>query len=187
MLIRFFKTYKYRNLSLLLIGIGIAILLFQSPTFHDFLHSLKSFGYISAFIAGVLFVSTFTAAIGTVMILFLAEELNPVLLALIGAAGCVISDLIIFRYIKNDSILEELKNLIGYSNTTKISKLIHTPYFSWMLPVIGALIIASPGPDELGISLLGLSNLRIREFILISFGLNLLSMSIILGISSLIF
>lgn len=176
------KAYKYKNLTLLAFGIILAVILFQNQRFHDFIASLNSFGYISAYFAGGLFVSTFTAAIGTVMLLFLAEDLNPILLAFIGALGCVTGDLLIFRFIRDDGLNNEIKSLLGKKKINRFSRVLHTPYFSWMLPVIGALLIAAPGPDELGISLMGLSKLKTFHFILLSFFLNLISMFAILEV-----
>ena len=120
------------------------------------------------------------------MLLFLAEDLNPILLALIGAFGCVTGDLIIFRFIRSDSLNGEINDLFGKKRIRRILKLLHTPYFSWMLPILGAILIAAPGPDELGISLMGLSKLNMINFIFVSFCLNLISMSAILGIATLI-
>ena len=178
------KTYKYKNLTFLLLGIIIAIILFQNDWFHSFLHSLNSFGYLSAYLAGGFFVSTFTAAIGTVMLLFLAEDLNPIYLAIFGALGCVTGDLIIFRFVRNDTLNEEIKELVGKKRVARISKILHSHYFSWMLPVVGAFLIAAPGPDELGISLMGISKLKTIHFIFISFCLNIISMLMILEIAN---
>ncbi len=178
------RHYKYKNITLLILGIIIAVALFQSDWFHSFLHSLNSFGYLSAYLAGGLFVSTFTAAIGTVMLLFLAEDLNPIYLAIFGSLGCVTGDLIIFKFIRNDALSEEIKELIGKKKVARISRLLHSRYFSWMLPVIGAFLIATPGPDELGISLMGISKLKTIHFIFISFILNIVSMLTILEIAN---
>ena len=183
-LVKKFRKYKYKNITLLIIGLLVAVFLFNNETFHKLIHSLNNFGYISAFFAGGLFVSTFTAAIGTVMLLFLVENLNPILLAIIGALGCVTGDLFIFKFIRNDGLNKELKSLLGKSKMHMFSKILHTPYFSWTLPVIGAILIAAPGPDELGISLMGLSKLKTIHFILISFFLNLISMFAILEVAN---
>jgi hypothetical protein len=51
---------------------------------------------------------------------------------------------------------------------THLHKIMHTRYFAWTLPVAGAFILVSPLPDELGVSLLGLSQLSKKKFLLIS-------------------
>ncbi|KKR47070.1 MAG: hypothetical protein UT80_C0011G0001, partial [Parcubacteria group bacterium GW2011_GWC1_40_13] len=46
--------------------------------------------------------------------------------------------------------------------------------FKWLIPFIGALIIASPLPDEAGLAMMGLSKMKTSVFIPISFALNFL-------------
>ena len=52
---------------------------FLSKGFHSFLLHLGNFGYIGAFIAGILFVSTFTVATSALVLLVLAETLSNIL------------------------------------------------------------------------------------------------------------
>ena len=47
-------------------------------------------------------------------------------------------------------------------------------FFRWLTWLIGGLIIASPLPDELGISLLGFSKAKTSLFIVLSFVFNFL-------------
>ncbi|MEK7559055.1 MAG: hypothetical protein AAB521_02010, partial [Patescibacteria group bacterium] len=68
---------KYKNLTLLFFSIILAVFLSRLEGFHTLLLNLGSFGYIGAFIAGILFVSTFTVATGAVVLLVLAEKLSP--------------------------------------------------------------------------------------------------------------
>lgn len=174
--------YHYKNLTLLAISLVIAFFLFQSQAFHEFLYHLGNFGYFGAFIGGALFVSTFTASIGAVILLFLAKSLHPLEIGLIAGLGAVLCDLTIFHFIRNKGLVDEIKHFFQYFGGDKISHLIHTKYFSWTLPVIGALIIASPLPDELGVSLMGISRMKTRNFIILSFILN--SIGIFLAISA---
>ncbi|OGG78335.1 hypothetical protein A3A36_01445 [Candidatus Kaiserbacteria bacterium RIFCSPLOWO2_01_FULL_52_12b] len=46
--------------------------------------------------------------------------------------------------------------------------------FKWLIPFVGALIIASPLPDEAGLAMMGLSKMKTSVFIPISFALNFL-------------
>ena len=120
---------------------------------------LGGFGYIGAFIAGILFVSTFTVATGAVILLILAEQLHPIEIGLIAGFGAVLGDLTIFRFVK-DNLTQELESLYNqFDSNHHLKRVLHSKYFSWSLPVIGAIIIASPFPDELGISILGFSKI----------------------------
>src|SRR3990167_7131268 len=44
--------------------------------------------------------------------------------------------------------------------------------FWWVIPALGAVIIASPLPDELGLIMMGLSHIRTATFIVLSFMMN---------------
>jgi hypothetical protein len=50
----------------------------------------------------------------------------------------------------------------------------------WISPILGALIIASPLPDEFGLALLGLSRTRISILIPVSFIMNFLGVYLLL-------
>ena len=172
---------KYRNIILFVVGFIVAILLFRIPSFLLFIQSIGGLGYLGAFIAGLLFVSTFTVAMSSIILATLSQSLPVPLVILVAGIGAVIGDLLIFRFIKDnvaDDIMPIYNKLV---NRSHIRKIIHTKYFSWTLPVMGTLILASPLPDELGISLLSLSQIRIMRFLLISWVSHTLGMSIMVG------
>lgn len=175
------RRYKYKNLTYLLISIIVTILLFNNSTFRFILLHLGNLGYIGAFFAGFLFVSTFTVSLGMVILLFLSETLNPIEIGLIAGLGAVLADLTIFQYIRSKSLIDEITHFFNFFGGNRISHLLHSKYFSWTLPVIGAIIIASPLPDELGIGLMGISKLKTHQFIILSFFLN--SIGIMLAVS----
>ncbi len=174
--------YHYKNLTYLGISLVISFFLFRIQFFQDFLSHLGNYGYFGALVGGALFVSTFTVSIGAVVLLFLAKTLNPIEIGLIAGVGAVLSDLTIFHFVRNKGLMSEIKHFFHYFGGDKISHLIHTKYFSWTLPVIGALIIASPLPDELGVSLMGISKMKTQDFILLSFVLN--SIGIFLAVTA---
>ena len=63
--------------------------------------------------------------------------------------------------------------LIKYQGAGKrIKVLFKLKFFRWLTFLVGGLIIASPFPDELGISLLGFSKMRTSWFIPLSFAFN---------------
>ncbi len=157
-------THKYVNIFVFFAGIMTAIFL---PRYV----SLGSFGYPGAFIAGMLFVCSFTVAIGVVALIALSHALNPVVLALVAAAGAVVGNFLIFRFIKDD-ILDEVAPLLKKFEGNHLKVLLHSKYFRWSLPVIGALFIISPLPDEVGISLLDIAGMSTIRFLLLTFLLN---------------
>lgn len=171
--------YRYKNLTYLLVSFVVALLILKNDTLHTFLQRLGHFGYIGAFVGGLLFSSTFTVSIGAVILMVIAENHSPLEIALIAGLGGATCDLLILRLIKNKGMVEEIKHLFHYLGGDQISQLLHTKYFSWTLPVIGGLIIASPLPDELGVGLMGLTQLKTSYFFFISFIFNFVGMFLV--------
>lgn len=179
------KKHTYANILLVGGGIILAIILSQHEPFQIFLFSLGSYGYISAFIAGMLFVSTFTAATGILTLLVLAEKLVPLEIGLFAGLGAVVGDVTIFRFIK-DGLLDEVESIYNRIGGRKLSHILHVKAFRWTLPVLGALIIASPLPDELGIGLMGISKISTFRFIILSFILNSIGIFLVVSASTFI-
>lgn len=167
------KPWAYRNTLLLLLSFVAVFFVSQTSTAHALLQFLGQFGYVGGAVAGFFFVSTFTVAPSAVLLFHLAEELNPVLLALSAGAGGVLGDLILFKILK-DRVYAELAPLAERLGGSNLRLIMHSPYFAWFAPVLGALIIASPFPDEAGISLLGLSKIKTLHFMALTFLLNTL-------------
>ncbi len=178
-------SWKYKNLTFFFLSFIAALLLSRYEPFHNFLLNLGGLGYIGAFFAGMLFVFTFTIATGAVILFVLAESLSPIEIGIIAGLGAVVGDFIIFRFIK-DNLLEEVTPIYNRFGGNHISHVLHTKYFSWTLPVIGAIIIASPFPDEIGVSLMGISKMKTYQFLLISFLLNTIGIFLVISASVLI-
>jgi len=175
--------WKYKNITFSFVGILIAVILSQVEGFHFLLSHLGGFGYIGAFFAGILFVSTFTVATSALILLTLAETLSPIEIGFIAGLGAVVGDMTIFHFIK-DNLSREIEDIYNkFDHKKHIKKLLHTKYFNWMLPVIGAILIASPLPDELGVSMIGLSKMGMFKFIILSFILNSLGIFLIVSAS----
>ncbi|MFH1832769.1 MAG: hypothetical protein ABH816_01190 [Candidatus Levyibacteriota bacterium] len=182
----YWEHWKYKNLTLVFLGVFIAFFLSKIEMFHTVLINLGTLGYLGAFFAGILFVSTFTVATGALILLILAETLSPIEIGLVAGLGAVFGDFAIFRFIKNnlDKELEVIYSQID--NKHHFIKILHSKYFNWTLPVIGAIIIASPFPDELGITLMGISKMKTYKFLLVSFILNAIGIFLVVSASLII-
>ena len=179
----FWKHWKYKNLILLGISIIVAVSLSGYEPLHKFLLGLGNLGYIGAFVAGILFVSTFTAATGAVILFVLTERLSPLEIGIIAGFGAMVGDFTIFKFVK-DNLLEELRDIYNHvDHDDHLKKVFHSKYFSWTFPVFGAIIIASPLPDELGVSLIGISKMKTYNFLLLSFILNALGIFLVISVS----
>ena len=138
--------------------------------------SIISFSFgtklIGSFIAGVFFTSVFTTSFAVVALGGIAQTNSIFLVALLGACGATIGDFFLFKFVKND-ITEDIKDLLELTHyRARLHHIFHKKIFRYLTPFIGALIIASPLPDELGIMMLGLSRVRTSWFIPTSFCFN---------------
>lgn len=176
---------KHKNLLVLCIAILVALVLSQFKPFHDFLVHLGTFGYVGAFIAGMLFTSAFTTPTSFLIFATLSGTMHPVPLALIGGAGAVVGDFLIFRFIRDD-LTEELEEIYEKMGGDHLTRILNTKYFHWTLPLLGSLILASPLPDELGISLMGVAKLRTLEFIPISYFSNTIGILLVVMASEIL-
>lgn len=172
------KHWHYKNTALLVLSLIVFFFFAEHPVVRNTINLIGSFGYVGAFITGILFVSIFTVAPAVVVLYFLAGYLNHLLVALFAGMGAVIGDYLIFRFFR-DRVFDELTPLFLKNGGNKLVKLFQTPYFGWLLPFLGAFIIASPVPDELGIGLLGASKLKSWQFLILSFLLNTIGIFIV--------
>lgn len=173
------KRWKYRNFIILLISVVLAAFLVKQEFLRSFLLGLGGLGYLGAFIAGILFVSTFTVSIGAIIFSILSQSLSPIEIGIIGGLGAVTGDFVIFRFVK-DSLIEEIEPLYEHFGGNHLNHILHTRYFSWLLPLIGTILIATPLPDEVGVSLLGLSKMKTYQFILISLPLHIVGIYLVM-------
>jgi hypothetical protein len=175
------RSWKYKNLQLFALSITFAFLLSLYEPFHIWLLGFGNWGYVGAFFAGILFVSTFTVATGIVILLVLAEQLSAIEIGIIAGLGAVIGDFVIFRFVK-DGVAAELLHIYHFFNKSRhLEHLLHSRYFSWIFPVVGAVIIASPLPDEIGVSLMGISKMKTYKFLLLSFILNAIGIFLVVS------
>ena len=123
---------------------------------------------IGSFIAGALFTSTFTIAPATVVLANIAHVASPYSVAFWGALGSMIGDLLLFNFIK-DNLSKDAEDLLKRSRFKRLISVFHLRFFRWLTPLIGALIIASPLPDEIGLAMMGFSKMRVAVLLPISF------------------
>jgi len=161
------RSHKHKNIFVFFVGLLLALAICQNSTFRAFWLNLGNYGYLGAFVAGMLLISTFSIATGIVVLVTLAQRVSPITLGVFALFGAVIGDVLIFKFIKDD-VEEEIEPIYKQFAGKHLTKLLHTRYFSWTLPVVGAFILATPLPDELAISLMGISKMTIAEFFIIS-------------------
>jgi len=183
--VNWLKNYKYKGLTLIAISIILTIFLSKYNFLNEGLFNLRHTPFLGSFIAGILYVSASTAALGILMLSDLAKTLSPIEIAIIAGLGGVVADFVLFRFFKGDLIAEitPIYNKLGGKHLTR---LMYHKYFRWSLPVIGAIIIASPFPDELGISLMGLTRIKNYQFVILSLVLDITGVFLLVSAFSLI-
>lgn len=159
-----------RDIIFILLGVFIALVLVKTGFIDGMLNVLGS-GAFASFVAGIFFTSAFTIAPSSVALARLIETVPIHSVAIWGALGALCGDLVLFFFIK-DRFAEDLKRSLKPSLLKHILASFHLGFMKWLSPFLGALIIASPLPDELGLTLMGMSKVRLAILIPVSFVMN---------------
>ena len=179
--IAYYRAWKYRNTGLLAASLVLFFFIAETQFVHDIVTNVGTWGYPGMFI-----VVTFTVAPALAILYEFTAIYSPLTIALAAGIGSVAGDFLLFRFVR-DGITEELKPLFKkLEGSTTLYQLFHTPYFLWLTPIIGAIIVASPFPDEVGVSILGLSHVKQWKFILLVFFLNVAGIFLIIHAAQLL-
>ncbi len=173
------------DVIIIALGILVTLALVRFGVIGALVYSLRDYSALASFVAGIFFTSTFTIAPASVAIVSIAHHAPLGVVAIWGALGAMCGDLVLFFFIR-DRFSEDVKNAFGPSKVKHILHSFHFGFLKWLAPVLGALIIASPLPDEFGISLLGMSKVRATVLMPISYVMNFLGIYLIVGFANLI-
>ena len=172
-----------KNIKEDLIAVSVSVLfawlLISSGTLSSFLAETDTGKIFESFVVGLFFTSAFTIAPAAIFLAELSQSISPWAVAFFGALGAMCGDLILFIFIR-DRLAADIKALFPKSAVRRFLNSFHLGFWKWLSPVLGALIIASPLPDEFGLSLLGLSRTRVALLLPIAFLMNFLG---ILGVA----
>ena len=179
--------WRRRSTAFVILSIIIAYMFLTSSYIHQSIENLGYFGYLGSFIIGIFYTYSLTTVPATVGLFIIAENLNPILIALTGAAGSVLSDFIIYRFVK-DSLIKELEEfpIIKKNIHTVFKSIRYSKFLKHFIPLIAGFIIASPLPDELGASLFGAIKLRTKNFLLYSYLFNFIGILTIATIAKIL-
>lgn len=172
------KITHRTNWALVVISVIVAIGLAQFQPFHDLILGLGNWGYLGVFIAGILFAFTFTISTAVVVLLLFAQTMSALEIGLIAGLGATVGDFFIFQFIK-DHLIERAKGLLARFRKYPLTEVAKTKYFKWTLPILGALIIASPFPDEIGMALLGIAKVKTYQFMILVSMLNIIGITLV--------
>lgn len=156
---------------LLIFSLILAAFIITTDIAHAIVGYFRELEYIVSFFAGLFFTSIFTAAPSVALLGELARENSPWVVALFGGLGAMLGDFVLFRFLR-DRVAKDLEYLFTLPRAKRVLHIFSTILPRMLWPFLGAIIIISPLPDEIGITLLGLSKIDQRLFLPLSFVLN---------------
>lgn len=171
-------TSLERDLALILLSVILALLAVRLGVVNQIVSLAEEGRIIGSFIAGVFFTSAFTIAPASIALAKISESMPAIMVAFWGACGAVVGDLVIFLFVR-DRFADDILEVLHAFRSRRLKTFFHRGFFRWFTPIVGALIIASPLPDEIGLTMMGLSKIRTSRLIAISFVMNFLGVLLV--------
>ncbi len=172
------RRHLIQDAILLSISIAFAVFISKTGLVVDFLVVFGDSQTIGVIVAGMLFTSLFTTPPAIARLSVLALRVPLAQLALLGGLGAMMGDYVLFRFVR-DRISEDFRYLLSKPRRGRFAHIFKGHLFKFFVPFIGALIIASPLPDELGVTIMGLSKVRSRYFFVLSLVANIFGVFVI--------
>ncbi len=154
-----YLQHLIRDFLILIGGIVVAILLVKLGAIDTFLAATSGLAILTSFFGGMFFTSVLTIAPASVALAAASNALPSWIVALLGALGAAALDYVLFRFFRYD-IERDVEGLLKPALRRRILSLFHFGFLKWMIVFIGASIIASPLPDELGLVFLTISRVK---------------------------
>ena len=180
-----FFSFKYPKFFILIILTLLAYYIFTQPFILELIEIFNKLGHFGIFISGILTGLGFAAPFGFGLIIKINPE-NILIASLLAGIGATIIDLIIFKSIKL-SFMDEFKRLEKTKLLKEIEHLVKKNRFvlirHYLLYVFAGLVLATPLPDEIGVSMLaGLTTIKPLKLAIIGFILHSSAIFVILSI-----
>lgn len=172
------KRRLARDLFFVGLSILIAIIIAKLGVVNKFLTVTEESKLLGSFIAGIFFTSLFTIAPAGIVLASIAQTTSIFQVALVGAFGAMLGDFILFVFVR-DVVADDMMELVKSSKIKRYFSIFKLRMFHWIVPFTGALIIASPIPDEIGIAMMGFSKVRTGLLLPVSYVMNFLGIILI--------
>lgn len=177
----------YPKLLLMLGTFVIAYVLYALDLLH-WLHNAHGGSIMmAALLGGMLFTFGFTTAFGIGIFVEIAPDIHLIIGALIGGIGALVADMIIFEAMQIEFFSEEIHRLkstrlIAWMRSTLHHERFPERFRRILLLGFAGIIIASPLPDEFGVTLVSsMTSISTKAFIFISWLCNTIGILIILS------
>lgn len=171
--IRQVRRHRAWDLFYLAVSAYVAVALVQSGAIERWIGAADAYVWLESVIAGFFFTSLFTIAPASVALAELTQHASVGTVALFGALGAVVGDFILLAFMRNRLVHDIHTYKLGAWGATLRRWRSH-PFLHWLLPLVGAILIASPLPDEVGLMLMGLSRTNGTVVAIVSFAMNFL-------------
>lgn len=152
-------------------SLSLAWWLARSEIFSNLVQAILPVKFVAEIISGIFYISILTAPISIAMLLILADLNNPILVALLAGLGASLGDLVIVKFFK-EKLVKDVDLISRELQLKKVNNFLIKWKLDFLTPLLGAIIIASPLPDELGLMLLGASNLSYHQIAILTYVLN---------------
>lgn len=152
-------------------SVGIAWYLIKGGYFESWVNTILPHRFLAEILAGAFYTSFLTSPIAIAMFFVLAKSENPIILSLLAGVGAAALDFLMVKLLR-DNLNKDLTLLTRQFKLNLAKKFLKLLKLDFLIPLIGALIIASPLPDELGLYLMGTSKLKNYQIIAITYILN---------------
>lgn len=148
----------------------VSIIFFEYAQNHGLVYdSIMSLGYIGTFFAGFFYTSGFTSVPATTILLLLLAEQGLFVTWIIASIGAILGDIILVllvSYSFEDEIQQISEESIILHTISLFAQKIAGKFYKNLLPMIAAILISTPLPTEVGITLMTwLKTLKFRYFI----------------------
>lgn len=160
-----------KDFLIVVLSVLIAIILLKTGLVKNLLFAAQEFKFLGSFVAGLFFTSLFTVAPATVILGQISQTTSLYMVAVLGGLGALAGDWIIFYFVR-DKLSEKIFHILDHSGMKRIQAAFRLKFFRWFFALAGAIIIASPLPDEIGLTMMGLSKTKTFLFIPLSFLFN---------------
>lgn len=152
---------NHKNIIFMLLSILFTFVFLKLGFLYATISYLGSFGYLSAFILGILFSFGFTTVPAAAGLYFLSEHINPFFMAIIASTGSMIGNFLIYSFVKH-KFIDELRYI--FTNELRLDfyrfeiaitkKQLKSRSFRYVIPAISGILASLPIPTEMLVSIL---------------------------------
>lgn len=180
------KSFKKHELHIIKnviyagLGIASAVVLAKLGVFESILQYSKNVALVGSVAVGFFFPSILTIAPSVAALTEIASAVPIVLVAFLASIGATFGDIVLFFFLR-DKLDNNFLELFKKPKIKRWVHIVHLETFRWTLPFLGAILLASPLPDEIGLSILGFSRIRFLTFVFLSYAMNFINILILVS------